>query len=42
MPINRRSFFKIIGYGFTAGFLAGSTGAGGGISLVTFLLALGI
>ena len=40
--INKKSFFKVLSYGFISGTIAGATGAGGGISLVTFLLALGI
>ena len=41
MKINPKSYLRIWGYGFLAGFLAGALGAGGGISLVTLLLALG-
>lgn len=38
---NFKSFITVWIYGFTSGFLAGALGAGGGLSLVTFLLTLG-
>lgn len=37
-----KNFMTVWGYGFTSGFLAGALGAAGGISLVTFLMALGM